>query len=303
MKNLIIDSTNLLHRTYYSSKKTSMINDNEQDVSHIYYFLKAVKDYIELFKPDNVYLCWDRRQKDFINFRQELVEYKENRNRDENENVHLNDDIIYELCTLLGIINIKSKKLEADDIIAWLTLEVYKEEDNIIVSTDKDFYQLIGYNDNVKIFSPFKNLLLEKDNFVDNNDGVKPEDYLKYKIIIGDNSDNIKGLYKYGPVKTKKFIENWKENLSKLEEDDKKILFRNLLIMDLKRGYKQYPDELQFYEDQLVLDLEKEFDLFFEKCEKLGLNPIVYNKSEWKGMYNPNMLASLDFDLLMSNDK
>ena len=67
---------------------------------------------------------------------------------------------------------------EADDIIA--TLVKSEKDDTIIISSDKDFIQLHGFN--VKQYSPVSKKFVN---------GTVPQDYLREHIIKGDRSDGV----------------------------------------------------------------------------------------------------------------
>lgn len=282
MKNSIIDGTNLLHRTYHSSKGKEIRNTQGTDVGHVLYFLKAIKGFAETLRGDRMYIAWDSNDRSFTNFRQDGTDYKGHRNRDESDNVHKNDNLIKALCRCLGVINITSEKVEADDIIAWICLELYPEDENIIISSDQDFYQLVHFGKDVTVYSPLKDILVNEHNFEEHVD-VDKKHFLLYKAVIGDTSDNIKGLYKYGPVKSRKFVKDFRTNFNNLGDDDKNIIKRNLKIMDLRAGYKYYDGEVEYYQTQnsepaIFISMDK----FFEVCETVELHSITNNKGEWK---------------------
>jgi 5'-3' exonuclease len=276
MDKLLFDATNLLHRTYHSSKKSRYEN------SHIFYFLKGIKDVVDKFESNDMYFCWDTSEEfERNNFRYSLIpEYKGHRDRTESEEIHQHDQKIYELISLLGGVNLFPRKMEGDDILAWLCLEKFKTEPKVLISVDKDFYQLIHKAENLRIYSPIKKLLLEKENF-DDIVGLPAKDFLKFKILQGDSSDNVKGIYGVGEVRGKKFAQDWKNYLETLTSDQKKILATNIKIMDLTKGYSYYGGETEYYENQLI-ENEMDLDSFFIECRNLDLFSIGKNHQEWE---------------------
>ena len=74
---------------------------------------------------------------------------------------------------------------EADDIIAVLTQRFHEEEDILKVSGDKDFQQLLKY-DNVQQYSPNRN------DFITPEGGAKH--FLKEHILKGDKGDGIPNI-------------------------------------------------------------------------------------------------------------
>lgn len=85
-------------------------------------------------------------------------------------------------------------EFEADDIIGHIvTKSCLKTNTNrfTIVSTDGDYLQLV--TDNVTIFSPIKKIMYQIDTVV-KEFGIYPHNFLLYKTLIGDKSDNIIGI-------------------------------------------------------------------------------------------------------------
>jgi DNA polymerase-1 len=74
------------------------------------------------------------------------------------------------------------------------------------MSTDKDFLQLLP-NPNVFVYNPVKKLEWTRARF-EHEFGFKPEHYLGWKALVGDASDNLKGVKGIGKVKATKIIKN-----------------------------------------------------------------------------------------------
>lgn len=286
MKNLIIDGGNLLHRTYHASKGKGYVNDEGKDFSHIVLFLKNIKHLKDMFGSDRVFIAWDIRNKDFINFRQETGDYKDHRDRTENEDVHKFDKILWVLTESLGITNIRAEKLEGDDIIYFIVRK-YNDSENVVVSNDNDFLQLFHNYENIKIYNPNKDVLITESNSKQYNGGVDNDKFVFYKAIMGDPSDNIKGLHMYGPVKSKKFVENLKDNFVKLSSEEKELLKHNLKMINLKNGLEIYPDEEEYYESQDIQP-EPSMSKFFDIIDKLGIKNYMGYRSDWTDHFGKN---------------
>lgn len=125
--------------------------------------------------------------------------------------------------------------VEADDVIAHLTMQYFKPKQSKvrIVSTDRDFYQLI--DENIEVYSPVKKkLYTEKTLFQEFN--LTPIQYLTYRTVSGDISDNINGVDGIG---LKTLIKNFpsldsieeliKTSEEKVKEKKPKKVFQNLL--------------------------------------------------------------------------
>jgi DNA polymerase-1 len=136
--------------------------------------------------------------------------------------------------------------IEADDTIAYLTKHTQYDLDGevVIVSTDKDFLQLVS--DNVKVFSPTKKKMYNRQVVFDEF-GIWPENLLLYRTLDGDKSDNIPGIRGCG-IKTllKRFPE-----LS----EDRTITHEDLFQMcEEKQGKIKLYDDILKAKDQLLMN-------------------------------------------------
>jgi 5'-3' exonuclease len=125
--------------------------------------------------------------------------------------------IQYLKCLPITVISIDG--LEADDIIGYLTnkFQVYDETRSVtIMSADKDFLQLISPK--VQVYSPVKKKIYKPKDVLEEF-GVSSYNFLNYKILLGDNSDNVPGITGLGPKKlTKLFPELASDNPVTLDE-------------------------------------------------------------------------------------
>jgi 5'-3' exonuclease len=83
--------------------------------------------------------------------------------------------------------------LEADDVLG---IQCNKDPDKIIISTDKDLDQIVGYHYNWKKYSIY---------YIDQEQATR---WLWSQMLIGDTADNIKGVKGLGIKKTTKLLEN-----------------------------------------------------------------------------------------------
>jgi 5'-3' exonuclease len=87
--------------------------------------------------------------------------------------------------------------IEADDTIAYIAQTYESVSKKItIVSTDRDFYQLISPT--IQIWSPIKKKMYDEQALIDEF-GVHPVNYVIYRTFTGDLSDNISGVNGFGP--------------------------------------------------------------------------------------------------------
>jgi 5'-3' exonuclease len=276
IQNLIVDANNLLHRVHW------VCETRGNGVNVVYLFLNSIKKYVSMFNPDNIYMAWDKRLvPGFKNFRKtdEDIDYKGNRDQDRNKRVYDNEDITQKVTKLLGIKNVYPGVMEGDDIIAWLCENL--PGNNVIVSVDQDFLQLV--QETVSVYSPIKDIHITNHNFSDLI-GVDVEDFLTYKALIGDKSDNIPGLPKVGEKTAKKIL---KRGIDTLNTEQASILAKNLKLMNLREGYNVYDNETTLYSEQVKkLDgLEPDMKEFEQLCYSMNIRQVVSNINEWKTLF------------------
>lgn len=167
---------------------------------------------------------------------------------------------VQEMLRYLGIPSIAHRAMEADDVISLL---VRKDPDvnYLIVSTDKDFLQLVTKN--IRIQDPIKQVTYfqGKDGKIHSSDKAKAIEHngktlLLKKAIVGDVSDSIVGIPGIGNERVKKIISDpWEENetlpqyFEKMSPEwsknpygsrvleQKSIVYRNVLLMGLIAPY------------------------------------------------------------------
>lgn len=301
--NLIIDGNNLLYRIFWTSNYKIEESNNP---GQIFLFLRSLKSYVDKFRPKNVYCTWDKKLEwPSTNFRREAttVEYKAGRDDEKFKNVFENAEKIQELLSDLGVHNIYPLRMEADDLMAYLSSKL--PGPNVIITTDKDLLQTV--TENTIVYTPIKKKEISLDNFEEYT-GVKKEYYISFRAVTGDKSDNIPGIPRYGIKRFLKlehtFISLNEDHpmalvrANELTDDQFEIYKRNWLLMDLKKGYNYYDDEVPAYEKQLE-QLQKHksnFTKFLDQAKELNLWSIVRNYTSWRNSFdnNENLLNTIN---------
>lgn len=293
--NIIIDGNNLLYRIFWTS---NFKIDESDSPGQIFLFLRALKSYVDKFQAKNVYCTWDKKLDwPSTNFRKEAagVEYKAGRDDDKFKDVFEFLENIIEIIALLGVKNIYPKRMEADDVMAWLARTLPGQ--NVVVTTDKDLLQLV--NNKITVYNPIKKKEVTLSNFQEYT-GVQKEYYMSYRVVTGDKSDNIQGFPRFG---LKRFLKlehkivtmNGQENVALIEgnsitEEQFEIYKRNWGLMNLEVGYNYYDDEVPAYKQQLEdLTLHtSNFTKFIEKAKEYDLWSVVRNSTSWRESFNTN---------------
>jgi DNA polymerase-1 len=207
---LIIDSMNTFMRNFSS---INALNPAGHHIGGLVGYLRSIGYAIKNFRPTRVILVFDGHGST-VNKKLLYPDYKGTRNISRITNWDIFDDkgeeseaMIDQITRLIQYLKqlpvslISIDKIEADDSIG-LIANYYAQDKTCnritIMSTDKDFYQLI--NDKVCVYSPTKRKMYKVEDVI-SEFGVHPNNFLIYKSLLGDNSDNLPGVRGLGPKK------------------------------------------------------------------------------------------------------
>jgi DNA polymerase-1 len=199
---LIVDGLNTYIRVFSA---VPALNDDGDHVGGVVGFLRSIAALVRQFKPTRCVLVFDgkggsaRRKKVFSNYKaNRAVKTKFNRHEefanieDEQASMKAQFSRMVEYLQTLPVTLISIDHVEADDVIAYLAQETFAKSERVIISsTDRDFLQLIS--DRVQVWSPVKKKLYDKRSLQEEY-LVHPNNYLTYRTVIGDKSDNIPGV-------------------------------------------------------------------------------------------------------------
>lgn len=183
----IIDGSSFLYRAYYGIKP--LHTSTGVPVQAVYSFCRMIKKLITTFKAEYVALVWDSKGK---TTRHEIFPaYKQTRQAPPSDLFDQKTKIV-EFADLIGIQQVAQQGVEADDLMYAIAHEyATQDEQVVIVSSDKDMMQAI--TENIVMFDPFKDRLLEKKD-VQELMGFPIERLPLYFGLLGDASDNIPGV-------------------------------------------------------------------------------------------------------------
>lgn len=253
---VLIDSSGILFHQYYGMKNASdvnkyklNINNQEVDFSAIVGYFRAFnKVYNEQFDNvpmENIIHILDSDEGSL--YRKSLyLEYKKNRQEKDEE-------LIQQINMLEYFLKAKNQKflriknVESDDVIGTLanSLSLNKENKILILSYDKDLFQLLSPNVFIlreeKDKQGMKRFCLYSDNYVFKQYGFPPTSIVDFLAIVGDTSDNIPGVKGIGKEGAKKLlskyitIENILENLDELPIKQKEKILASKQDMILSK--------------------------------------------------------------------
>lgn len=312
---LIIDGMNTFIRTW---SVVPNLNDNGEHVGGITGFLKSIGYAIRELNPTRVIIVFDGKNS---SSRKKKIhsEYKANRGKNKlrvNRGIYeqLNDEdeqtskrrqivILAEILGHLPITVMLYDSVEADDIMAYISNRLC-DEYRIIMSEDGDFLQLI--NDKCTVWKPTSKSLMTCERVIEKY-GIPPHNFLSYRIMDGDKSDNITGISGAG-IKTiiklfpkittdsiltideiVKHAEN-KQGNAKLYDtilDNQSILERNHQLMQLSdvdfNGQVKLQVQSRFRDEITQLNKSEFINVLRrEKMSKAFMDPIGWLNSTFK---------------------
>ncbi len=277
----IIDGYGFLFRAYYVLPH--LITTFGVQIGGVYGFLNMILKYVT--RSDYLIIALDAGRK---NFRHSVYsEYKANRMVPPDDLVS-QFTILREATEAFSLSSEEIEGYEADDIIATLAKKYsnYHNLKVVIVSSDKDLFQLLDYN--VLIFDPIKNIYVDEKQILEKF-GVQSSQLLDLFALTGDTSDNIPGIPGIGPKTAVKLLDrfhsldNLLENIEKIEQvrirniltehSDKALVSRKLVSLcyevELLRDIEEYKVSVPNMEKLLFFLKKYEFNSLIGKIEKL----------------------------------
>lgn len=293
-KIILVDGNNLLFRSYYATAYNGnfMKNSKGFPTNALFGFSNMINKIILEEKPTYILVAFDKGK----TFRHEKYsEYKAGRIEMPDE-LRLQFPIAKKLLELMGIKYYEIENYEADDIIGTFS----KFCDNTkytgtIISSDKDLLQLITDSVDIKLLKSKDYIRYNPESFYEEYK-IKPINIIDLKSLMGDSSDNIKGVKGIGEKTALKLLQEYKtlngiyENIDKISGKTKEKLIDGkndayisyelativtnvpieISIDDIKykgnqAGLNDLYEELEFYsflkKDKVEKEITKPFDV------------------------------------------
>lgn len=249
---ILIDFSQIVISGITSALSQTKIKNPDEDLI-LHFALESLRKVVKRFKGEygEVVICCDNKK---YWRREEFPHYKATRKQNR-EKSKLDWNLIFKIINQLKLDlkdNFPYKVIdvdgaEADDVIATLTKNNYKNEKIIICSSDGDFKQLQKYS-NVKQYNPATGIFITSPN-------VASE--LKEKIIRGDSGDGLSNILsvdecfiigkRQTPISSKK-IEEWLDKSPEefCSEEMLTRYYRNKKLIDF--------DEIPEYINNSIID-------------------------------------------------
>ena len=203
-KLVIIDGNSLMNRAYYAIQRPMMTKDGMY-TQGIFGFLNMLSKILKDYAPTHIAVAFDRKAPTFRHI--EYDEYKAGRKKMPPE-LAMEFPVLKDILTAMNIHMLEIDGFEADDILG--TVSKKAEEEGIkpyIITGDKDAFQLASDKTTV-IFT--KRGTSEFDAYdekaVYEKYGFSPQQFIDFKGLMGDQSDNIPGIPGVGEKTATKLI-------------------------------------------------------------------------------------------------
>lgn len=214
---ILIDGSGTIFRSFYALPPMS--RSDGVMVNALYGFsrmlMTLLKDELQRDSGCGCAIVFDAARR---TFRQDIdPNYKANRKAPPDELIP-QFPLIKEAPAYFSLTAIEQEGFEADDIIATLAREAQKEKIPVtIYSSDKDLMQLIG--DGITMRDPMKHKTITASD-VQAQFGVPPSLLGDALALMGDASDNIKGVPSIGPKSAAALLNQWGDLESLLAHAD-----------------------------------------------------------------------------------
>lgn len=232
MKRLVlIDGHHILHRAYHAFPTTLTTRKGEL-VNAVYGFTRILLKVIADLQPKYLAVTFDRPEPTFRH--KEFIGYQVQRPKMDAE---LADQIgrVHQVAQALNIPIFEKPGFEADDLIGTLSIQAAKKKiETIIVTGDKDIMQLVSKK--IRLYLPqrgFSEALVCGEKEVEGVLGIRPNQVIDYKALVGDSSDNYPGVSGIGPKTAVKLLTAY-GSLDSIYRNLKKI--KSAVAQKLKEG-------------------------------------------------------------------
>jgi len=256
---MIVDGNNSFLRNYVVDPSLS---NNGEPIGGCKGFLKSLQKQCRIIKPDFVVVVWDgeggslKRRTQNKNYKEGRKPIRFNRpntfmtDRQQNDNRVWQMGRLFEYLNELPIAQLISENVEADDLVGYIVSRFPKTE-KVIVSSDKDFFQLC--DDKTIVYRPIQDKFVTKKTILEEFK-IHPRNFALARAITGDKSDNLAGVPRAG-------LKTVASRFPEMAED------RDIFINELVQLCETAEKKVKIYESivenkQLVTDNYKLMQLY-----------------------------------------
>jgi len=212
---ILVDGSSYLYRAFHALPP--LMTARGLPTGAVYGITNMLKNLLKEYQPTHVAVVFDAKGK---TFRDDIYpEYKATRPPMPNDLVQ-QITLSHQVIRALGFPVLMINGVEADDVIGSLAKQAEMQNMATLIFTgDKDLAQLV--NSQITLIDTMKNQRLDRDG-VKQKFEVFPEQIIDYLSLVGDSSDNVKGVTGVGPKTAVKWLQEY-GSLDKIIENIEKI--------------------------------------------------------------------------------
>lgn len=283
-KFLILDGHSLAYRAFYAlplelKTKTGLYTGAVLGFTNM--LIKLIKEQ----RPAYIAVCLDYPAPTFRHEKYE--EYKATREKTPLEMTE-QLPLIKEMLSSFNIPVFELEGYEADDIIGFFSRQIEERDlEAVIVTADSDFYQLL---------SPKVNILITKKGITElelftvekfkEKYSLTPEQWIDFKALKGDTSDNVPGVPSVGEKRALKLLQDF-GSLEKI------LQYKDNIGGKLKEAISQYSSDALLSKELVTIRRDLPLNLSLEECRFTG--------PDWYSLYS--LCQRLEFKSIISKLK
>ncbi len=205
----IIDGKSVFYRGYYAMPNLS--TKDGTPTGGVFGFATMALEVIKQLKPDYVAVAWDKPKTNIRKRLEIYPAYKAGR-KPAPPDFYEQIPILQELLQAFGWPLYELDDYEADDIMGSLADQAKSQNiETMLITSDLDLLQVV--NGHTKVFAlkrGFSDIHLYSPKTFETKYGIDVEQFLDYKSLVGDSSDNIPGVPGIGPVAAKQLLQQYR---------------------------------------------------------------------------------------------
>lgn len=303
---VLVDGQNQFMRSYIVNPT---ITPNGDPCGGVVGFLQSMNKFCSTVKPDVFVVVWDgaggsqKRRKKNKNYKAGRKPPKLNRWGANMSSEQLRTNQIFQQVRLIEYLNqtpilqFREPGVEADDVISYIkSLPVFSDYEKVIISSDKDFIQLL--DDRTVLLRPTQGEVLNRNRIIEEHN-IHPRNFALARALVGDKSDNIDGLRGVGLKTVAKcfpflsenkdyYLEDLKEHSLNVESN---LTIYNKVVEEYKKVCNNY-SIMQLSTPLISVQCAHKINQSFEEYTPL------FNKTEINKMLSLDGLTSLNYSCL-----
>ncbi len=281
-KLVLIDGNSIAYRAFYALPE-DLATKSGQVTNAVFGFTRMLIRLLKDIDPDGIAVAWDVSRETFRT--EAYPEYKSNRSKAP-DHFRSQLGLIDEVLQALEVNQVRREGYEADDLIASISKKAVADGWEVLVVTgDRDAFQLVGGPVSVMYtMRGITDTVIADEDYVVKRYGIRPDQYVQYAALRGDNSDNLPGVAGVGEKTAARLIGDY----GSLEGIYEAIMDQTPKLKENLAASRE-----QVFLNRRLMDLVDDLDIEFETED--------YAVREWDRSTVKDLFDSLEFHSMWSD--